>query len=349
MIFESVLTANIKSTLKEKMALQYRQLSVLVAAGIPLVQAIETLIEECHSLKVRNILSDLKRDIQNSGTPLEMPSKKKAFYNPGLLYLLSVSTQPEETASLLNVIADELEDSAALSKRVATSMIYPLATLIMALSCCCILLVFVLPVFQELFEGFGSDLPAPTQFVIDLSQFINQNLMYLFGAVFLIVILGVKFKGSIILIVSRVPFFNGLIQNKAVLQFSRYFSTMTAFEVPVKKALYYSGVAVDNPYFSNKLIQMSDAMAVQNDLKTVLAETRLFSKIFLQAVSVGEKSKNLHKVFEHITNFQEKRIKRALVRYTAIFDVFFIVLIGIIVGGLVISMYLPIFTMAGAI
>jgi type IV pilus assembly protein PilC len=252
-------------------------------------------------------------------------------------------------ASHLNTIADDLENSTALSTKIKTSMMYPLVTLIIALICCSILLIFVIPTYQDMYAGFGGHLPVLTQFVINVSQLISQNLNYILGIFLLIVVLMVIFKQRIISVVSQTLVLNWLIQKRAIQQFTRYFSTMVAFDVPVKKALFYSGIAVDNPYFSKKLVHMSDCLTDEKDLKTVLAETRLFSNIILQVASVGEKSKTLHMVFKHIANFQEKEINRSLFRYTTMFDALFIVLIGTLVGGLVIAMYLPIFSMAGSI
>lgn len=349
MLTEAAVIGLNRTRLKEKIAMQYRQMGLLVAAGMPAAQALTTLIESCRSFRVKRILNALLSDLENAARGAEAVSAKPAYYNPGLIYALNHTKDPDLTARILNTTADQMESTAALTDRITASVIYPAATLFVAVACCWVLLVFVVPVFGEMFRDFGAQLPGPTLFVIGMSRFLVDNTLYLILGLIGVAAVLMLFKQKTIEFASRIPLLNRLAEKKAVYQFSSFFHLIGSHDVPLKDAVYYAGKAVDNPYFKKVFMRAADSVTSRAEVAKVLETTGLFPDIAVKAMNLENGAGKQGEIFGYIAQYFEKDLKRDILKNIGFFDAFFIVLIGLIVGGMVIAMYLPIFSMAGAI
>ncbi len=337
------------TSLKEKMALQYRQLAVLLRVGISAPNAIDTLVDETDDKKIKQKLAALKFEISRKDAIRGQGNQGLSDYDGALLMLLKKNSHPEASSAFLDSIADELENSAALTRKLANSMTYPFFVLVIAILISLFIIIFVIPIFEEMYSGMGGSLPIPTQFTLSVAYLIKSNIIYLFAGLIIGIVVVKKANRFIVSTVSILPGIGSILKTISILQFIKTFSIMISIQMPVTEAARVAACVVENSFFSKKLKPIADVMRRETGLRNAMEKTGLFPKMVLQVAAVGEKTQTLDSIFAHVATYYEKQMDSMLVRFSSMIDVGFILAIGLFVGWLAIAMYLPIFHMAGVI
>lgn len=333
----------------DEIALLYRELAVMAAAGIPIIEGLDTLISETGRGKAKRVLSALKLHLESKDDIETLTIKYPKYYNKALLYILKNSEPGDEISRFLNNIADDLERRCNLKKRMLAAINYPLVVFLIAVIISLLLLTFVIPVFEEMFSSFGADLPGPTRLVILISEFVKTyGLAILLIAVVLFIIL-FRFKMLLFSLLSYVPLVGKTLKKISILQFTSYLSMLLSVKVPMKEAVKYAALAIDNPSFSEKIKNMGTQMTDGGSLREAMKQVSIFPSVLLQVVAAGERSDRLDHILSEVSKYFSKNVDTSLNALITFMFILLFILLVVIVGGMVIAMYLPIFSMAGAI
>ncbi|MBT3310553.1 MAG: type II secretion system F family protein [Desulfobacterales bacterium] len=335
-----------KKITTEETGLLYRQISVMLASGIPISEALDTLLEETDHAKMKDIITalkeDLNKDISTGGRHLRHPE----YYNEALVHVLKAEKQDEKVSVFLNSIADEYEKTAALKSKLSTTFYYPFFTFVTACIIIIALVIFVIPVFKEMFGEYGSHLPVLTRFFMNLSEIIINNAIIVLVAIALSVFFIMRIRGYLYNYASYIPFLGIIIKKMSIRKFTGYLSILLSTNTPIKESLKLAALAVDNNIYGRKLEKIGDTVTEISELKEGMKTSQLFPNMVLQMIAVGEKSQSVDYILSQIAGFYEKDIDTSLFRLIGLLDVFIIIFLGVIVGTMVIAMYLPIFQLA---
>ena len=332
-----------------------RQMSTMIDAGLPLVQSLQILSKQQENPTFKRALLDIVNDVE-TGTTLADGMRKhpKVFDN-----LFSNMIEAGEVGGILDTIlsrlADFKEKSMALQKKIKGAMTYPVICLFIAILILAVILIFVIPVFEEMFASMGGALPAPTQFVVDASAFAQSNGFYMVAAFFAMSFLFKKFyateKGKLKVdgLLLHAPVAGVLIRKVAVAKFTRTLSTMLESGVPILDALQVVARTAGNKVIEQAVFHVADSIAEGRPIAEPLEESGVFPNMVVQMINVGESVGALDAMLEKIADFYDEEVDQAVENLTAMIEPFMMVFLGGTIGGLVVAMYLPIFTMADAI
>lgn len=329
-----------------------RQLSTMINAGLPLVQGLEILSKQQSNPTFKKALVEIQRDVEAGATLADsMRKKPKIFDN-----LFTNMIDAGETGGILDTILTRLavfmEKSMALKKKIKGAMTYPTVCLAISLLILVVILVFVVPVFQSMFEGFGHALPLPTQIVVMLSDFFKSYFLYLFIAFFLIVMAVKKIYGTekgrlfIDRALLRSPVFGILLRKVAVAKFTRTLSTMLSAGVPILEALQVVARTSGNKVIEAAVFRVGDSIAEGRPIAEPLEESGVFPNMVVQMINVGESVGALDAMLEKIADFYDEEVDQAVENLTAMIEPFMMVFLGGMIGGIVVAMYLPIFKLS---
>jgi len=332
-----------------------RQLSTMIDAGLPLVQCIEILGKQQDNPTFKNILMAIQTDVE-SGTTFADSMRKhpKAFDN-----LYSNMIEAGETGGILDTILSRLavfmEKSMALKRKIKGAMTYPAICLGISVLILVVILVFVIPVFQEMFTTFGSALPLPTQIVVNMSNFVKSNFIFLFLGLF-VAIIGIKKiyssekgRNAIDAASLKAPVAGILIRKVAVAKFTRTLGTMLQSGVPILEALQVVAKTAGNKVIERAVFRVSDSIAEGRPIAEPLEECGVFPNMVVQMINVGESVGALDTMLEKIADFYDEEVDQAVDNLTAMLEPLMMVVLGGMIGGLVVAMYLPIFKMASVV
>jgi type IV pilus assembly protein PilC len=332
-----------------------RQFSTMINAGLPLVQCLNILAQQEENPALAKVILQVKKDVE-SGEPLNEALKK----HPRVFDDLYVNlVQAGEAGGILDVIltrlAGYIEKTEKLRKKVRGAMIYPAVVTGVAVVVTAVILLFVIPVFEKMFSEVGQSLPAPTQFVIALSRFVSQNILYLIIGAGLVVFLIRRFyrttKGKYLMddLFLKLPIFGILLRKVAVAKFTRTFGTMITSGVPILEAMDITAKTAGNKVVEKAIYRARESIAQGRTISEPLAESKVFPPMVTQMISVGEASGELDTMLNKIADFYDEDVDAAVSNLTSLMEPVMMVVLGTVVGGLVISMYLPIFKMGEAI
>lgn len=333
----------------DEIALLYRELAVMSAAGIPVIEGLDMLISESGRGKAKRVLSALKSLLETKDDIETLTIKYPKYYNRAFLYFLKKSEPGEGISRFLNNVADELVRRCSLKRRMLAAINYPLAVFLIAVIISLILLTFVIPVFEEMFTSFGAPLPGPTRFVISVSEFVNVYGLVVLVIIAVLLIILFRYKMLLFSLLSHIPFVGNTLNKIAVLQFTSYLSILLGVKVPMKEAVRYASFAVDNPSFSKKVKNMGMQMKDGGSLKEAMRQVSIFPSVLLQIVGVGERTDRLDYILSEVSKYFSINVDTSLNALITFMYIILFILLVVIVGGMVIAMYLPIFSMAGAI
>lgn len=333
----------------DEIALLYRELAVMAAAGIPIIEGLDTLILESSRGKAKRVLSALKAQLETKEDIETLSLKYPKYYNRALIYILKNREPSNEISSFLNNIADEFEKRCDLKRRMFAAINYPLVVFGIAVMISLVLLIYVIPVFEDMFSSFGSALPKPTQLVIFISGLVKTYGFVILGILVILFIILFRSKALLFSLLAHVPVFRKIFQKISILQFTRYLSILLGINVPMKQAVQYAALAIDNPSFSKKIRNMGTQMLDGGSLKEAMKQVSLFSPVVLRVVAVGEKTQRLDYVLSEVSEYYSKNVNTSLNTLLTLADILLFILLGLVVGGMVIAMYLPMFQMAGVI
>lgn len=332
-----------------------RQLSTMIDAGLPLVQCLEILAKQQSNSSLKKVLQEVQQDVE-SGTTFADSMRKhpKVFDN-----LYSNMIEAGETGGILDTILSRLasfmEKSMALKKKIKGAMTYPAICLAISILILAIILIFVIPVFDEMFTSFGSTLPVPTQIVIAMSDFAKSNFIFiLLGIVAVIYIIKRVYNTErgrfrIDAALLRAPVIGILIRKVSVAKFTRTLSTMLQSGVPILEALNVVARTSGNKVIERAVFRVSDAIAEGRPIAEPLTESGVFPNMVVQMINVGESVGALDTMLEKIADFYDEEVDQAVENLTAMIEPFMMVFLGGMIGGLVVAMYLPIFKIASVV
>ena len=353
-LFENIAIFQPKVTGKD-IVIFTRQMSTMIDAGLPLVQCLQILAKQQENSTFKRVLTEVQNDVE-SGTTLADAMRKhpKVFDN-----LYSNMIEAGELGGILDTILSRLavfkEKAMALQKKIKGAMTYPVICLAIALIILVVILVFVVPVFDKMFQDFGSTLPAPTQFVVDMSHFFKNNIIFLIIGAFIVSFIIKKIynteKGryKIDSLLLKAPVIGTLVRRVAVSKFTRTLSTMLQSGVPILEALQVVGKTSGNKVIERAVFHVADSIAEGRPIAEPLEESGVFPNMVVQMINVGESVGALDAMLEKIADFYDEEVDQAVDNLTAMIEPFMMVFLGGMIGGLVVAMYLPIFKMASLV
>jgi type IV pilus assembly protein PilC len=328
----------------------------MLAAGIPLVQAFEIVGNGSDKPAMQKLILDIKADVEGGTSLHEALGKHPLYFDDLFVNLVEAGEQAGALETLLDKIATYKEKTEALKKKVKKALFYPTAVMVVAIVVTVILLIFVIPQFESLFKGFGADLPAFTQFVIDMSRGLQNN-----GVFFAMVVGGAgytfvyfqkrskKMREFLDRVMLKFPIIGPILYKSAVARFARTLSTMFAAGVPLVEALESVAGATGNIVFENAVLKMRDEVATGQRLQRAMENTGMFPNMVIQMIAVGEEAGALDAMSGKVATFYEAEVDNAVDSMSSLLEPLIMAILGVLVGGLVIAMYLPIFKLGAVV
>lgn len=346
----------LKKKVKEKEVVIFcRIFSTMINAGLPLIQCLELLAQQEQNKTFAKVIRSIKEDIEGGSTLSDALKKHPQIYDELFVNLVSAG----ESGGILDVILQRLsnymEKAMKLKSKVKGAMTYPASVLVISIAVVALLLVKVIPVFQKMFEGFGSQLPGPTQFLINVSQVAQKYFLVAIVAVVVAIFAFRRFykteKGTLLIddLILRAPVFGPLLKKVAVARFSRTMSTMMASGVPILEGLAIVSKTAGNKIIENALMRVRKSISEGKTIAEPLMETGIFPPMVVQMIAVGEATGALDTMLGKIADFYDDEVDAAVDAMTALLEPFMMVFLGGVVGGMIIAMYLPIFKMASVV
>jgi len=333
-----------------------RQLATMLAAGIPLVQAFEIVGNGHENAGMQKLILSIKGDVEGGSALAEALAKHPLYFDDLFVNLVEAGEQAGALETLLDKIATYKEKTEAIKKKIKKALTYPAAVLVVAFVVTTILLIFVIPSFEDLFKGFGADLPTFTRMVIDLSAFVRAQGVYIF-----IVIAGsigafIYFKKRsrpmqhfLDRMMLKVPIIGPIMQKASIARYSRTLSTMFAAGVPLVEALESVAGATGNIVYELGVLEMRDEVATGQRLQQAMENTDLFPNMVIQMIAVGEESGSLDDMSAKVADFYEEDVDNAVDNLSSLLEPMIMAILGVLVGGLVVAMYLPIFKLGAVV
>jgi type IV pilus assembly protein PilC len=340
----------------EDIAVFSRQLATMLAAGIPMVQAFEIVGAGHEKPAMQKLILDIKADIEGGTSLHEALAKHPLHFDDLFVNLVQAGEQAGALETLLDKIAAYKEKSEAIKKKVKKALFYPAAVVVVAFVVTIILLIFVIPEFQSLYQGFGANLPAFTQMVINLSHFVQHRGIYLAvvgGVGVWVFFYFYKRSRSMRQFLDRMslkmPVIGPILHKAAIARYARTLSTMFAAGVPLVEALQSVAGATGNILYEDAVLKMRDEVATGQRLQRSMENTGLFPNMVTQMIAVGEESGSLDAMSGKVASFYEEDVDAAVDSMSSLLEPLIMMVLGVLVGGLVIAMYLPIFNLGKVI
>lgn len=353
---ESTLFKSSGSVSAADIAIFSRQLSTMLTAGIPLVQAFDIVGAGHDNPAVQRLVLNIKQDVESGASLAEALAKHPLHFDDLFVNLVTAGEQAGALETLLDKIATYKEKTEAIKKKVKKALFYPGAVMVVALIVTTILLVFVIPEFESLFQGFGADLPAFTRMIIDLSVFVRAQGIWLAMGIsggIAGYIYAYKRNKKMREIQDRIslklPIIGGILDKSAVSRFARTLATMFAAGVPLVEALESVAGACGNIVYEIAVLQIRDEVATGQRLQHAMENTERFPNMVIQMIAVGEESGSLDEMASKVADFYEDDVDNAVDGLSSLLEPLIMAILGVLVGGLVIAMYLPIFKMGAVI
>ncbi len=332
-----------------------RQLATMIDAGLPIVQCLEILASQSPNKKLRGVVRQLKEDVEAGSTFTEALRKHPKQFDDLFVNMVAAGEVGGILDSILHRLSGYMEKAMKLKSKIKGAMIYPATIVTVAIGVTAVLLIFVIPVFAELFSSFGQALPAPTQFVINLSNF---TLMYAKYMAAVMVAVGVASRqfykteaGRLMFdrIFLELPVFGDLIRKSAVARFTRTLSTLVSSGVPILDALVITARTAGNKVVEQAVLAARVSISEGRTIAEPLTQSKVFPPMVCQMISVGETTGALDAMLQKIAEFYEEEVDNAVANLTSLMEPLIILFLGVVIGGLVISMYLPIFKLGSVI
>ncbi len=345
-----------KKIIPKDIAVFSRQLATMMTAGVPLVQAFEIIGRGHEKPAMQELIMNIKNDVE-SGTALSHSLEKHPKYFDDLFCnLVDAGEQSGALETLLDKIATYKEKTEELKGKVKKALFYPTAVLVVAFIVSGILLLFVVPQFQELFQGFGADLPAFTQMVINLSEFMQAYWwLVLFGIGGLVFVFintkkrSAAFRRGLDKASLKIPVVGQILEKSAIARFARTLATMFAAGVPLVEAMDSVAGATGNAIYQEATLRMKDEVATGTQLQQSMRSTGLFPNMVVQMVAIGEESGSLDEMLGKVADFYEQEVDNLVDGLSSLLEPLIMAILGVVVGGLVIAMYLPIFKLGAVV
>lgn len=353
-LFENV--SWLQPKVKEKDIILFaRQFSTMIDAGLPIIQCLEILFTQQGNKTFKGMIKEIKEQVESGATLAEALKRFPKHFDDLFVNMIAAGEAGGILDAILRRLAAYMEKAAKLKAQVKGAMTYPIVTLIIAIVVLGIILVFVIPVFEEMFADFGGELPLPTQIVVTASEIVKSKIIYIIVGIFILGFTLRKFyateKGQDMAddIVLKLPVFGELLRKVAVAKFTRTMGTMLASGVAILEALDIVAKTAGNRTVERAIYDVRSGIAEGRTMADPLAESGVFPAMVCQMISVGEATGALDAMLEKIADFYDEEVDQAVDNLTSLIEPFMLVFLGATIGGLVVAMYLPIFKMAGAL
>jgi type IV pilus assembly protein PilC len=332
-----------------------RQFATMIDAGLPLVQCLDILSSQGENPELRRVLLDVKSGVESGSTLADALRRHPKVFNRLFVNLIAAGESGGVLDTILNRLAAYIEKNMKLVKQVKSAMVYPVLVVGVSILITAVLLVYVIPVFQKMFSDFGSALPLPTQLVVDFSQFTRDNILWI------ILVIGGSAAGiSYALKTERgqdlfdqfllkAPIVGPLVQKIAVAKFTRTLGTMLSSGVPIMEALDIVAAAAGNRVVERGLRRVRNAISEGKTMAQPLAEIPVFPPMVVQMISVGESAGAMDTMLNKIADFYDEEVDSAVGTMMSMLEPLIMAFLAVVLGGFVIAMYLPVFSMAGAV
>ena len=344
-----------KKVNQRSVAIFTRQLATMIDAGLPLVQSLEVLSSQQDSKVFKDIIRGIREDVEGGSTFAGALKKHPAAFNELYTNLVVAGEEGGILDTILNRLAAYIEKAEALKKKVKSALIYPATIVTVAVFVVMILMIFVIPVFETMFKSAGQSLPLPTVIVLTISKMIKKYIIILVPALILFFFLFKRYyktengRAVVDRLLLRSPVFGPLFRKIAVARFSRTLGTLVSSGVPI-----LDGLTIVSRTAGNRAIEIAimNARASIREGETIaepLGRSSLFPPMVIQMIAVGESTGALDTMLSKIAEFYEDEVDVAVSNLTSLLEPLLMIFLGVVIGGVVIAMYLPIFNMAGAV
>jgi type IV pilus assembly protein PilC len=339
-----------KAIKPKDLAIFTRQLATMMKAGVPLLQAFDIVGRGNPNPSVTKLLNDIRTDVE-TGTSLSVAFRKFPIYFDTLYCNL---IEAGESAGILDQLLDRLavymEKTEAIKSKIKSALMYPITVLIVAFVVVAVIMIFVVPSFKQVFTSFGSELPMPTLVVIAISEFFTKYWYLIFGG------LGggvyyfletwkrsLKMQSVMDRIMRKLPIFGVLVEKSCIARWTRTLSTMFAAGVPLVEALDSVGGAAGNIVYTEATLKIQQEVSTGTALTTAMSNVNLFPSMVLQMCAIGEESGSVDHMLGKAADFYESEVDDMVAGISSLMEPIIIVILGTVIGGIVVAMYLPIF------
>lgn len=332
-----------------------RQFATMIDAGLPLVQCLEILSSQAENVEMRKVLTDVKQTVESGSTLAEALAKHPKVFNRLFSNLVAAGEAAGVLDTILNRLAAYIEKNMKLVSQIKKALTYPILVIGVSFIVTLVLLVFVIPVFEKMFQDFGSTLPIPTQFVIDLSKWAQSNIVLILIGIAVVVggllwsFNNAKAKRYVDRIMLKIPIFGSVVQKVAVAKFTRTLGTMLSSGVPILDALDIVAATAGNSVVEEGLLRVRVKISEGKMMAQPLGEIPVFPPMVVQMISVGESSGALDTMLNKIADFYDDEVDAAIGTMMSLLEPLIMAFLAVVLGGLVVSMYLPVFTLAGGV
>ena len=349
-------TSGGRSIKQKDIAIFTRQLATMMKAGVPLLQAFDIVARGSTNARMTKLLTDIRSDVE-TGTSLSSAFRKHPMHFDALYCNL---VEDGEAGGILEALLDRLaiyqEKTMAIKSKIKSALMYPVAVIVVAFVVLTVIMIFVIPAFEDVFKSFGGDLPAPTLVVIAMSKFFASYWWAIFGFIggggyFFMESWkrSEKMQMAMDRLLLRIPVFGDLVNKSVIARWTRTLSTMFAAGVPLVEALDSVGGASGNMVYAQATEQIQRDVSTGAALTTSMTATGVFPTMVLQMASIGEESGSLDHMLAKAAEFYEDEVDEMVKGLSSLMEPFIIVILGVLIGGIVVAMYLPIFKLGAVV
>ncbi|KTD75075.1 type II secretion system F family protein [Legionella waltersii] len=333
-----------------------RQLATMIESGIPLVQAFDIVAKGQSNKRLKDLIETIKQDIETGLTLAESFIKHPQYFNELFCNLVDAGEKSGSLDIMLDKVATYKEKIETIKKKIKKALTYPIAVLVVALIVTTGLLIYVVPQFESLFKGFGADLPAMTKAVISMSEFMQSYWYFIFGAlggaVYAFIYAknhSLDFAQNIDRAMLKFPVVGVILEKASIARFARTLSITFAAGLPLVEALKSVSGATGNIIYAKATDKIRDEVSTGQQMCVAMENTHLFPNMVIQMVAIGEESGALEKMLGKVADFYEEEVDNAVDSLSSLMEPIIMSILGILVGGLVVAMYLPIFKLGSAV
>ena len=349
-------SARMKAITPNDIAIFSRQLATMLAAGIPLVQSFDIIGKGHENPSMQILLLAIKANIENGDSLAEALKKNPLYFDELFCNLVYAGEHAGILDTLLDKIATYKEKTESMKKKIKKALTYPIAVIVVAFIVTTILLLFVVPVFEDMFKNFGADLPAFTRMVVTMSQWFKEWWWIVLGVIITSIYTFGYFKKRsstfnhfLDAMLLKMPVVGIILRKSAIARFSRTLSTMSAAGVPLVDALQSVAGACGNIKYAEAVLKMREEVATGQRLQLAMMQTNLFPHMVQQMVAIGEESGSMDAMLAKIADFYEEEVDNLVDNLSSLMEPIIMVILGVLIGGLIVAMYLPIFKMGAAV
>ena len=345
-----------KKVSEKDITLFTRQLATMMKAGVPLLQSFDIVAKGNDNPSVSKLVQDIRSDVE-TGTSLNQAFRKfPLYFDPLFCNLVGAGEQAGILEDLLTRLAIYKEKTLAIKAKIKSAMFYPVSILAVAFIVTAVIMIWVVPAFKEVFKSFGADLPAPTLMVMAMSDFMVANWYIIFGLLFGGLYLffqswkrSLKMQRSMDKLLLKLPIFGAVIRKATIARWTRTLATMFAAGVPLVESLDSVGGASGNAVYLDATRRIQTEVSTGTSLTVAMQNSDVFPNMVTQMVSIGEESGSLDNMLGKVADFYEDEVDEAVASLSSLMEPLIMVILGVLIGGLVIAMYLPIFKLGSVV